>query len=355
MLTAGSEMQKTAVIVAGVDTHKDTHHVAVTNLSGQLLADRAFPVTQAGYRALLDWVASHGLIDRVGVELTGSYGAGLTRFLTAAGVTVVEVNTTDKATRARLGKDDRTDAISAARKVLSGMADAIPKDTTGLVEAIRVIRITRDSAVKSRTKALNQIKDLRITLPTTLRDSLAGMTLTQLAKHAAGFRPDRTRLSDPEQAGKLALKRLGNRVIDLSEEIREADQDLAALVSQAAPTLLSHHGIGVHTAGQFLVTTGANISRIRNDAAFARICGAAPIPMSSGKTHRLRLHRGGDRQANSALHIIVIGRFKNHPPTIAYRDRKLAQGHSKRDIIRALKRLVAREVYYALKTDLNPH
>ena len=355
MLTAHPEIQKTTVIVAGVDTHKETHHVAVTDLAGQLIGDRAFPVTRAGYQALLDWVAGHGLIDRVGVELTGSYGAGLTRFLTAAGVTVIEVNTTDKATRARRGKDDRTDAIAAAGKVLSGMATATPKDTTGLVEAIRVIRLARDSAVRNRTKALNQLKDLRITAPAQLRDSLESLSLPQLARLAASFRPDRSRLVDPTQASKLAMKRLGIRVQTLNDEIRDADKDLQDLVQQTAPTLLSHHGIGVHTAAQFLVTAGANISRIRSDAAFARICGAAPIPMSSGKTTRMRLHRGGDRQANSALHMIVVGRFKNHKPTIDYRDRKLAQGHSKRDIIRALKRLVAREVYYALKHDLNHH
>jgi transposase len=351
MLTADSVSQK-AILIAGIDTHKDTHHVAVLDMSGQLLADRPFPVNSTGYQELLDWVASHGVIDRIGIELTGSYGAGLTRFLIAAGVTVVEVNTTDKATRARRGKDDRTDAIAAASKVIAGMATAVPKDTTGLVESIRMIRMVRDSAIRNRTKALNQIKDLRITLPAELRESLDGMNLTQIAKHTAALRPDRTRLADPLHAGKLALKRLGQRVQDLTDEIRDADHDLADLVGRAAPTLLSHHGIGVNTAAQFIVTIGANIERIHSDAAFARICGAAPIPMSSGKTNRHRLHRGGDRDANSALHIIVIGRFKNHQPTINYRDRKLAQGNSKRDIIRALKRYVAREVYYCLKTDL---
>lgn len=350
MLTVDSVSSK-AIIVAGVDTHKDTHHVAVTDLSGRLIADQSFPVNSSGYRDLLDWVAAHGIVDQIAVELTGSYGAGLTRFLTGAGITVVEVTTTDKATRARRGKDDRTDAIAAAGKLLTGMATAVPKDTTGLVEAIRVIRVARESAVRDRTRALNQIKDLRITLPAHLRESLDGMNLTQIAKHATGYRPDRNQLTDPTQAGKLALKRLGQRVLDLTTEIRDADHDLQTLVSQTAPNLLNHHGIGVHTAAQFIVTIGANIDRIRSDAAFARICGAAPIPMSSGKTHRHRLHRGGDRQANRALHMIVVGRFKNHQPTIDYRDRKLAQGHSKRDIIRSLKRYVAREIYNTLKQD----
>lgn len=353
MLIAHLEMQKTMIVVAGIDTHKDTHHVGIVDVNGRRLADRQFPVSTAGYRQLLDWVAAHGIIDRVGVELTGSYGAGLTRFLIAAGITVLEVNTTDKATRARRGKDDRIDAYAAADKVLAGMATAIPKDTTGLVEAIRVLKLARDSAVKTRTKTLNQLKDLRITAEADLRESIDGLSLTQLAKKAASFRPDRSRLTEPGQATKVALKRLGERVATLDSEIRDANRDLTGLVTQAAPTLLSHPRIGIHTAAQFIITAGANIDRIRDDAAFARICGAAPIPISSGKTNRMRLHRGGDRQANSALHIVVIGRFKDHQPTIDYRDRRLAQGHSKRDIIRALKRYVAREIYHTLKTDLS--
>lgn len=352
MLITVHELQKKTILVAGIDTHKDTHHVGVLDLSGRRLDDRQFPVSASGYQQLLDWVSSHGIIESIGIELTGSYGAGLTRFLQTAGVNVIEVTTTDKATRARRGKDDRTDAFAAAEKVLAGMATAVPKDTTGLVEAIRVIKLARDSAVKNRTKALNQLKDLRITAPSDLRETLDGLSLQQLAKRAAAFRPDRARLSEPGQAMKTAMKRLGERVLQLNTEISDHDRDLTQLVGQAAPRLLSRPRIGVHTAAQLLVTAGANIGRIRNDAAFARICGAAPIPASSGKTTRMRLHRGGDRQANSALHIVVIGRFKDHKPTIDYRDRRLAQGHSKRDIIRALKRYVAREVFNTLKADL---
>jgi transposase len=355
MLATEKTVPVKTIIVAGVDTHKDTHHAAVLDLQGRVLGDRGFPVSTAGYRDLLDWVAGHGVLDRAGVELTGSYGAGLTRFLTGAGVEVVEVNTTDKATRARRGKDDAIDAVAAAQKVLSGMATAVPKDTTGAVEAVRVLKLGRDSAVKTRTRALNQLKDLRVTAPAVLREQLDGLTLPAVVVRARGFRPDRARLADPLQATKAAMKRLADRIHHLDAEIAEATADLTALVSSLAPTLLARPGIGVHTAAQFLVTVGGNIDRIRDDAAFARICGAAPIPVSSGKTTRLRLHRGGDRQANSALHIIVIGRFKNHPETQAYLAKKLAQGKSKRDVIRALKRYVAREVFTILKTDLNHH
>lgn len=342
------------VIVVGVDTHKDTHHAAVLDLNGGVLADAEFPTTAAGYQDLLDWANGFGLIDRVGVELTSSYGAGLTRHLAAAGVQVREVNTTDKATRARRGKDDRIDAIAAAQKVLAGMAIATPKDTTGAIESIRMLTIVRDSAVRARTQALNQIKDLRVTAPATLREHLAGLTLARIARLATRFRPDRSQLADPLHAAKYALKTLGDRVADLDTEIAAADKALDTLVAGVAPTLLSRPGIGTHTAARFLISAAENIDRLPSDAAFARLCGAAPVPVSSGKTTRMRLHRGGDRQANKALHMIIIGRMKHDPETRAYITRRQTEGLSKLDAIRALKRFLARRIYNDLKTDLNP-
>lgn len=342
------------VIVVGVDTHADTHHAAILDLNGAILADAAFPTTTTGYQALADWAAGYGLIDRIGIELTGSYGAGLTRHLTAAGIDTREVNTSDKATRARHGKDDRSDAIAAARKVLAGMATATPKDTTGTIESIRILTLVRDTAVTDRTRALNQLKDLRVTAPAALREHLHGLTLPALARRAAAFRTDPARLAEPEHATKHAMKRLGIRIKALTEEITTADNELAALVADTAPTLLNRPGIGTHTAARLLISAAANIDRLTTDAAFARLCGAAPIPVSSGKTHRMRLHRGGDRQANRALHMIIIGRLRTHPETRAYMQRRLTEGLSKRDIIRALKRFLARRIYNDLKTDLNP-
>jgi transposase len=352
MVTTQAAPPQASIIVAGIDTHKDTHHAAVLDLTGGLLGDAEFPTTQAGYQALLDWAGSHGVIDRIGVELTGSYGAGLTRHLSAAGIEVLEVNTTDKATRARRGKDDRIDAIAAAQKVLAGMATATPKDTTGVVESIRMLTMVRDLAVRNRTQALNQIKDLRVTAPAALRERIASLGLKALAKEAARFRPDLARLAEPEQAAKLALKRLGERVVALTAEINAAEKELTILVTATAPTLLSRPQIGVHSAAQFLISAAANIDRIPNDAAFARLCGAAPVPVSSGKTTRMRLHRGGDRQANKALHMIIVGRMRNDPDTIDYVERRLAEGLSKNDIKRALKRFLARQVFNDLKTDL---
>lgn len=352
MLISETNISQGHIVVAGVDTHKDTHHAAVLDLTGRILGSQEFPATPSGYRQLLEWVASHGVIETIGIELTGSYGAALTRHLTDAGVMVVEVNTTDKATRARRGKDDATDAAAAAQKVLAGMATATPKDTTGPAEAIRQLTMIRDLAVKQRTQAMNQIHALIVTADDELRESLRGLTRAKLLARLRGLRPERTRLTDPLHAAKLSLKRLAARIQHLDEEITDTDKDLTALVAETAPRLLGTPGIGIHTAAQFIITAADNAGRIRSDAAFARLCGAAPIPVSSGKTNRMRLHRGGDRQANRALHMIIIGRMKNDPRTKTYIAQKLAQGHSKRDAIRALKRFVAREVFNTLRTDL---
>lgn len=339
MLTTHPERAQQTIVVGGVDTHKDTHHAAVLDLAGRVLGSREFPATQAGYQSLVDFVAAYGVIDKIGVELTGSYGAGLTRHLATAGVVVVEVNTTDKATRARRGKDDAIDAVAAAQKALSGMALATPKDTTGTTEAIRLLTVVRDLAVKQRTQAMNQIHAHIVTVPDQLREQLRGLPRAVLLRSLRGLRPDQTRLADPTQAAKRALKALADRIRLLDEEITVADTDLKALVQTTAPNLLARPGIGVHTAARFLITTATNAHRIRNDSAFAKLCGAAPVPVSSGKTHRMRLHRGGDRQANRALHMIIIGRIKTDPNTQAYLAKKLAEGHSKRDAIRALKQI----------------
>lgn len=353
MLTTQPHQRQATIVVAGVDTHKDTHHGAVLDLAGRLLADQQFPATTAGYRQLLDWIASHGVIDQVGIELTDSYGAGLTRHLKSEGVTVVQVTTTDKASRARRGKSDQLDAIAAAQKVLAGMAVATPKDTTGIVESIRMLTIVRDSAVKDRTAAANQFAAVLVTAPAGLREQLDGLKPTARRNTARAFRPELARLAEPIQAAKQVLKRLATRIAELDAEITAADKELAALVATVAPTLVASFGIGTHTAARLLMTASSNIDRIGSEASFARLCAAAPIPVSSGKTNRMRLHRGGDRQANRALHLIIIGRMKNDPKTKAYIAKKLADGKTKKDAIRALKRYVAREVFNTLKRDLN--
>lgn len=353
MLTIPAENRQTTVVVAGVDTHRDTHHVAVLDLQGRLLADHEFPTGVAGYQQLLDWVGGFGLINGVGVELTGSYGAGLTRHLLAAGIPVYEVNTTHKQVRSRRGKDDRIDAEQAARKLLAGAATAIPKDTTGAIESVRMLMVVHDSAVKSRTLAINQFKSLLITAPDTLRSQFSGLTTQRQTSKAFALRPTGT-LSDPVQAGKRALQRLAARIRNLDAEIRDADKELAALVKTTAPTLAGVFGVGPHNAATLLVAAGQNIDRITSSAKFARFAGVAPVPISSGQTNRMRLHRGGDRQANRALYMITITRLAHDPRTRTYQERRANEQLSKRDIIRCLKRHISREIYKALKTDLSP-
>jgi len=341
----------TTVVVAGVDTHQRTHHVAVLTESGALLGDREFSVSKAGYQQLLDWVAGHGLIARIGVESTGSYGAGLTVHLLVAGVEVVEVNRPDKVTRARRGKSDAIDAESAARAVLNGTATARPKIKTGVVEAIRVIKVPRDRAVKDRTAAFGQLRDLVTTAPDAIHDELIGLTGRRRVARALGYRPDLSRLHDPVQATKHALRTLARRIQALDAEIKPADQALATLTKQAAPSLLAMHQVGVQTTAQIIITAGQNIDRLRSEASFARLCGVAPIPASSGHTSsgRVRLNPGGDRDANCALYLIATGRMGTHPATQAYVERRIAEGKTTAETIRCLKRHLARSIYRALK------
>jgi transposase len=341
-----------APIVGGIDAHKDKHHVVALDLQGVLLDNREFPATTCGYRELVGWLTTLGPVDRVGVESTGSYAAGLTRYLEMQHVRVLEVNTPHRHTRARKGKDDFIDAEAAARKVLSGDANALPKVTTGAIESIRMLRIARESAVKARSAALVQLQSVLITAPAELRESITAKGVRGKATQCASFRPDLTRVDEPLQAAKVTLRSLSRRITFLNEEVHEIDHQLDGLVANAAPTLLSQLGIGTQNAAQLLITAGENIDRLSSEAAFARLCGVAPIPASSGKTQRMRLHRGGDRQANRALHLIVVCRLRHDQRSRDYMDRRRAEGLSKKDVIRCLKRFVAREVFRDLTKDL---
>lgn len=334
----------------GVDTHKATHHGAVIDAGGARVADRQFPTTAAGCQALSGWLRGYGA-SRVGVEQTGTYGAGLTRALTRDGLVVIEVNQPDLSVRAMAGKSDPIDAYMAAEAVRSGRARTVPKDRDGVIEAIRVLHTVRRAAVKDRAAALTQIADLAITVPADLRATL-GSTSRQITTSSLRLRPDPARLADPVQAAKTALRAQARRIRSLDEQIADLDTDLAPLVTATAPHLLARPYVGINAAAQLLVTAGQNIDRLRSEAAFARLCGIAPIPASSGQSHRMRLHRGGDRAANSTIHMIAVGRLRSYPPAQDYLARRTSQGLSKKDTIRAMKRLIARELYGALKADL---
>lgn len=339
----------TGSVTGGVDTHGETHHVAALDELGRTLGDREFPTTPSGYSALLSWLRQHGELDRVGVEGTGTYGAALSRYLRVEGVTVLEVDRPDRKARRAKGKSDALDAYAAARSALSGAATGTPKSRDGRVEAIRTLRVARTSAIKARTQAINQLKALLISGPAELREQLRDLTTTGQIAACARLRPARD-LCDPEQATKAALRRLARRHQHLCAEITDADRDLKALVTAAAPHLLELRGVGVEVAGQLLVTAGDNPERLHSEAGFAHLCGVAPVPASSGRTNRHRLNRAGDREANRALYIIVLGRLRYDARTRAYAQRRTTEGLSKPDIIRCLKRYVAREIYPLLFT-----
>jgi transposase len=336
-------------ITGGVDTHGLAHHAAVIDSVGRHLADLEFPATIRGYRDLLDWMRSYGTLAAVGVEGTGAYGAELARVLTAAGVTVVDVDRPDRKTRRMRGKSDPIDAYAAATAVLSGRATGTPKSRDGVVEAVRALRTARRSAVKARTQAMNQIRGLLVSAPAMLREQAAGLDRAALIHTLARLRPGED-LSRPLAATRAALRRLARRHQAMDAEIAELDAEIGPLTRQAAPALLELFGVGPETAGQLLASAGDNPERMRSEAAFAHLAGVAPIPASSGRTHRHRLNRGGDRAANNSLHTIVLVRMRHDERTRAYVERRTKEGLSKKDIMRCLKRFVAREVYRALTT-----
>ena len=337
----------TRVVIGGVDTHGQTHHAAVIDDVGRQLDDREFPANPAGYRALSTWLAGHGTLTAVGVEGTGTYGAGLARHLRTLELTVVEVDRPDRKSRRAHGKSDPLDAYAAATAVLSGAAAGVPKLRDGRIEAIRALRVARSSAVKARSQATNQIKSLIISGPPELREQLRHLPTTKIITSCARLRPG-DQLGDPALATKTALRRLARRHQHLSQEIKEADDDIAQLAAQAAPELLALPGVGPEVAGQLLTSAGDNPDRITSEAKFAHLCGAAPVPASSGRTHRHRLNRGGDRHANNALYIVALNRLRYDPRSRAYAERRTQEGLSKPEIIRCLKRYIAREIYRVL-------
>lgn len=346
------------VIYAGVDTHKELHVAAVIDSAETVLGTRSFSTTRAGYRALLAWIAGFGELARIGVEGTGSYGAGLTRHLAKAGVTVLEVDRPDRCDRRRKGKDDDLDAVNAARAALHQRRTVIPKSKDGAVEALHVLRVARAHAVRERRNTLQLLRMTIVATPEELRDQIRNLTHMQLIRVLAAWRPDVSNAADPVTAYRVALKSMARRYLELSDEITDLDQLINPLVEALAPQLLTRVGIGIEVAGQMLVTAGDNPNRMKSEAAFAMLCGVAPLPASSGMTQRHRLNRGGDRQANRALHLAVISRIRLDPKTRAYVAKKTTQGHSKLEIIRCLKRYLAREVYFLLnpgQTSITPH
>ena len=338
---------ETRTVTGGVDTHLDVHVAAALDAIGGELGVESFLTTPAGYAALTDWLMSFGTLERVGIEGTGAYGAGLARHMHAAGITVIEINRADRAARRAQGKSDPLDALSAARAALSRRAVGSPKGRDGQVEAIRALMVTKRSARRDRTATINQMRAMVLSGPDDLRARFAHHTKVALIAEAAVMRP-RT----GEVVGyttRIALRELARRAAYLTEEIDRLKQMMDPLIADNYSALLAIPGIGPDTAALLVIAAGDRPERLRSEAAWAHLCGVAPIPASSGKIIRRRLNPAGDRQANHALWRIVLTRMSSDPRTRVYVERRLAEGKTKTEIIRCLKRYVAREVYPLLR------
>ena len=339
-------------VIGGVDTHKDVHVAAALSAQGALLGTASFPTTPAGYADLLGWLQTFGPVGPVGIEGTGSWGAGLCRSLRGQGLTVLEVARPNRQWRRRRGKSDPTDAEAAARAVLARQALGVPTDHAGPTEALRLVRLARRSALRARTQAANQLHAVVDTAPDELRERLRRLTVPALVKAARAWRPGPP--VGPRSAARFALKLLAERWQALDAEVQPLDQHLLRLVREAAPRLLAARGVGPETASALLVAVGEQPQRLRSEAAFAALCGVSPVDASSGRQRRHRLNRGGNRDANRALWVITLARLRHDAQSQAYLQRRTAQGLSKREAIRCLKRYLARELFRLLRPPALP-
>ncbi|GGZ81471.1 IS110 family transposase [Streptomyces vinaceusdrappus] len=311
-------------VVLAVDTHGEVHVAAVVSPLGKILGTESFPATAAGYRQLLVWARKRGTVRRAGVEGTGTFGAGLSRYLLAQQIQVYEVNRPDRSARRLLGKSDPLDAQAAARAVLSGRARAQAKSGDGPVHSARMLKLAKDSAVKARTQAINQLKAVLVIADPALRERLSGLGNAELFRTCATLSPpdgggDEDAVA---QATHMTLRMLAERIEQLSGQINELNQRLTRLVERYAPQLLVPVGIGPDSAATLLITMGDNPERLNTEASFAALCGVGPIEYSSGRRRTRRLNCGGDRQANAALHRIVFTRLRHDPRTQAYYERR---------------------------------
>ncbi len=340
-------------VTVGVDTHKDTHVARAKDQLGRRLGERTVPTTPAGYRDVLAWARGLGQVETFGLEGTGSYGAALARHLRREGEVVVEVIRPNRQARRRNGKSDPADADAAASAVLAGDAAGPPKAGDSTVEMVRALRVARSTAIKARTQAINAMDALVVTAPEGLREALRGLSKTKLVRTCARLRPGGD-LRCPTTATKTALRSLAVRHEALEAEVKALDGQIVPLIAKAAPRLVALFGVGPDTAGALLVAAGDNPERLRSEAAFSMLCGSSPVEASSGKVTRHRLNRGGVRQANAALYRIVVVRLRFDQATKDYMERRTAEGKSRKDVIRCLKRYVAREVYAVLTAVPSP-
>ncbi len=337
----------TSRITGGVDTHKDTHTAAALDATGRAIGNATFAASAAGYAELLLWLRRFGPLDRVGIEGTGSYGSGLAAHLRREGVHVIEVNRPNRQARRRHGKSDPADAEAAARATLSENAIGIPKSQDGAVEVIRILRLERRSAIHARTQAANQLHAIVSTAPEPLRAALRELSFAALVQRARRLR--KVVPLDAVSATEHVLRGLAGRWEQLDREVGILDKHLERLVKKSAPDLIALRGVGIDVAGALLVAAGDNPERLANEASFASLCGVSPVDASSGRQHRHRLNRGGNRDANRALWVVALVRMRCDPRTRLYVARRTSEGLSKPEILRCLKRYIAREVFKILR------
>lgn len=332
-------------VVIGVDTHRDTHVAVALDHHGTRLGELAFPSTAAGTAAVRAWARTLGSVSSWGVEGSASYGAGLARTLLSDRCRVVEVNRPDRHARRMLGgKSDPIDAEAAARSVLAGHMTATPKSGDGPVEMLRHVRMARNSAVKAKTATINQIKAVLVTAPPPLRERYAGLSNTLLIKALTALQPGPG--GDLNAVIETTLASMALRWRHLEAEAKEHHRLLGSIVTAHAPALLAEYGLGPDTAAALLITAGDNPDRLHSEAGFAALCGVSPIPASSGRTARHRLNRGGDRQANAALHRVALVRMAGHQQTRAYiAARRAPNKANNKHLMRCLKRYIARDLY----------
>ena len=310
-----------------------------------------FVVNKKGYEELFKWCGSFGKVQQAGLEGTGTYGAGLCKFLQEKGIQVFEVNRPNRATRRLRGKSDPTEAENAARSVLAREAKAIPKSHDGIVEALRFSVVVRKSAVKAKTQAINQIRALLVTAPEHIRQKCYIPSSYQCVAACKVLKASPGNLLEETLISMLIL--LAHRWESLSKELKAIDKQLKTLTSSAAATLMEQYGVGSYVAATLLVAAGDNPERLRKESSFAALCGVSPLDASSGKKQRHRLNRGGARDANNALWTIALIRMRNDYRTKKYVSKRSSEGKSNKEIQRCLKRYIARELYPIIVSDLS--
>jgi transposase len=333
----------------GIDVHKHAHAVALIDERGGELGALTIPNSPEGYRRLLDWLDEHNAGEAViGVESPGSYGRRLVGALAAAGLEVLHVpawRTHRERHRQGPGKTDPGDALAIADVVRRKRNELGPALEPELVRALAMLELQRRRFVRDRTQAIQRLRS-----DWTQLDPVAEAAVVRCDRQRELRRLKRISFGDGlvEQLAARCIRELARDIEDLNQRIARLDQEIAQLLDQHDNPLADLHGAGTNLAATIIAQAG-DVRRFRDAPAFARFCGAAPIPCGSGQTAgRHRLHRGGNRQLNAALYRIAIVQQRHHPAAKAFLARKLAEGKTPREARRALKRHLANVLYRRL-------